>query len=305
MARTEFQFIAPGTTRQALFERKLLTTRRVPVRAEPKTDAEELLTIDPKSTLQAVDMDGSWFRILLDDARVGYVESSMVHVIPGSIDADAGEVKLRAGPGKHNDVVVTMTEGGTFKVLDMRFIAHSGFWYKVNTGEREAWMPSGHARPHLTFPVVYFLTGLERFSSVRYREAASYLKRFVSATLAEPSKANLSAAHQLMGAARMVGSSVLVLDEKALGPFDKAVELDPEDPTGYLLRCVASLGILRQPERPLDDLRRALELDRPDGRARHLLVSIEKAVPSRVGEQTGLGEAVDVIQKLKADHGIN
>lgn len=303
LGRTHYDFKDMPTSRKDLFDRKVITKGYVIVHTKPDPAAPSIVTIKPENILQAVDMEGAWFRVMLDDGTPGYVESSEVHVLPKLVQIESREAVLRVNPGKSNPAIKQINEPGAYEVLDMRFRFDGGFWYKIRVGREKGWVHSTDAMALFSLPMIHFITGLERFAARRYNDADVYLQQFLKAPGAAGSPANLSTAQQLLGAARIMRKPVLRLDESALEPFDKAVELNPSDPAAYLARCMATLGILRDPLLALGDIDKALEHGGAAA-AGDLLLSLERTAGSRMGLQMGMEDAVEEIERIKHRHGI-
>jgi hypothetical protein len=303
VGKTQLDFLGMPTNSQDLFQRTVITITWTTVHTEPDPESVHVRGVKPETLLDAVDMDGSWFKVILEDGSIGYVPSSEVHVFPKLVQIGIRGAPLKKEPGKGHSIT-QLEPGGVYQVLDMRYRFDGGFWFQIKAGEHFGWVHSNLAHPQFSLPIIHFLAGLEHFSTGRYREADGYLQQYVTAPGAEGSPANLSTAHQLMGVARIMRQPVIRVKDTALEPFDEAVNLNPTDPAAYLARCLAGLGILRNPELALLELGKALDLDRENAGARALLLSMEDVMGLQIGTQTGLDQMGEEIQKLKEQYGV-
>jgi hypothetical protein len=282
--RTRFNFALVATSRVDLFKRRLVTRGTTILRDRPSGSASKVARVRRNTILQAVDMEGAWFKIQLENGQVGYVENSKVNLPPRQVEASVTEINLRSGPGTDfKEVMVNVDLKGTFPVLDMRYRKQEGLWYRIRVADRSVWVWAGLVRPRFTLPAVHFIAGLYRFYGDRFRDAEREFRQFINAPDVRAVNVNLSTAHQLLGASQIIQWEHPGPSKYIFPTFSKAVELTPYDPSAYLLRAVAGLVVLRSPRQALADLDRALELDRRDKDARSLALAIWKESQAQGG----------------------
>ncbi len=260
ISRTRFNFVSLSLPREALFERPLVATGSLVVRAKPDDRSPSVGQFAAGKVLQAVDMVDGWFVVRLKDGKLGYVYAgikSSLTVPPSRIEANATGVNLRSGPGNDHLAVFERDLRGSFRVMDMRYRSGQGLWYRIDLDSKETWVAGYTVRPRFSIPAVHFLAGLYRYYAKRYEDAATEFLQFIQSPGVREDNLNLATAFQLLGASRLVGVGD---HSRAYGDFSQAVNLTPYDPEAYLLRSITALGMTR-PAEALQDLDRALRLD--------------------------------------------
>ncbi|RPJ22219.1 MAG: hypothetical protein EHM26_01880, partial [Desulfobacteraceae bacterium] len=260
ISRTRFNFASLSVPREELFLRPLVTTGSLVVRAKPDDQSPSVGQVAAGNVLQAVDMVDGWFAVRLNTGILGYVHAgikSPLAVPPSRVEANSTGVNLRSGPGKDYPGALKRDLRGTFRVMDMRYRAGQGLWYRIDLGPKETWVTGSLVRPRFSIPAVHFLAGLYRYYATRYVDATAEFSQFIGSPGVQEDHLNLAAAFQLLGASRLVGAKD---GRRAYEDFSQAVKLTPYDPEAYLLRSVTALGMTR-PVEALRDLDTALRLD--------------------------------------------
>jgi len=287
LERTWFDFDMVETTRERLFERWVVTRREgAPVRAEASDDAAVVTRLADETAVHAVGMSGRWFRVE-GPGGGGYVKLDDVEVPPREVRADLERVNLRRGPGTDFPVIDKLDLSGRFTVLDRRYRAGEGLWYKLPTPAGEGWIAAWLVSPIFSLPAVDFLEGLYRYQAGRYDAAARAFRRFLHITGPSGRNVNRAAAQLLLGASEMLRQPDVFGAQlgAALRAFDEAHRLTPYDATVYTLRALAHLGAEfgRISPAAAKNIDRALELNPESASARALAASLYGALdPSRV-----------------------
>ena len=290
LARPRFGLATVEVTRAELFERPLIAEGALLLRERPAADAPVLLRVASGSVLQAVDMEGGWFKIQLPDRRFGYLPAGRqegsrgtllaLRVPPKWVEANATGVVLRGGPGRDGPSLGRRDLRGRFRVLDMRYRAGQGLWYRIALDAGNGWVPAWVAavavRPRFSLPAVHLVAGLYRYYAERFLDAAAEFQQFLEAPRVTESAANRAAAHQLLGASLLPAGRT----QPAWKAFTTAIDLTPYDPDVYMVRSVACVGLGRA-ETALEDVAKALELDPRNTRARAFAWSIAELAESR------------------------
>jgi tetratricopeptide (TPR) repeat protein len=281
LQRQRFSFAPLFPTRSELFERTLVTAVAVAVRQAPNAGAAVMQRVEAGRVLQSVDMRDSWFEVILDDGRRGFVDGSGIgrlRLPPPRVVADRERINLRAGPGTDHRVVRNRDLQGEFRVLDMRYRRGHGLWYRIDIGEgRPTWVAAWLVRPRFALPMVHFLAGLYRYYGERPADAVEAFRDFIAASGDRESHVVRASAWQALGACRMRDGQSAGAARSALADFERAIELTPFDPNAYLLRAVAALGG-GQPRVALRDLDAALGLDPAFAPARELALAMARLV---------------------------
>ena len=286
LARPRFGLATVEVARAELFERPLIAEGVLLVRERPAADAPVLLRAAAGSVLQAVDMKGGWFEVRLPDRRLGYLPAGRqegsrgtlvaLRVPPKWVEANATGVVLRGGPGRDAPAVGRRDLRGRFRVLDMRYRAAQGLWYRIALEPGDGWVAGFAVRPRFSVPAVHLMAGLYRYYAERFKDAAAEFRQFLEAPGVTESAANRAAAQQLLGASLLPAGET----KPAWAAFTTAIELTPFDPDVYMVRSVACVGLGRA-ETALDDVTRALELDPRNARARAFAWSISELAEGR------------------------
>ena len=287
ISHKRFNFTPVSLTRKALFARTLVTSARVDIHASPDKSSRTLLTLPADRAIQAVDMSGAWFKVELPTGGFGYLDAGTfgnLRLPPKTVIGRRVGVNLRAGPGTDHRVVRKRELKGSFRVLDMRYRSHQGLWYRIDLGAEESWIAGWLVEPHFSFPAVHFIAGLYRYYGERYKQGIEAFQQFIERAGPDGGNVNLAAAHQLLGASRLLNGSD---SGKGYREFSKAIELTPYSPNAYLLRSLAALGASR-PQEALNDLEAALQLDMKFKPAQRILAATEAIASQR--RFTPLGE---------------
>lgn len=273
VTRNRLQFAPIHLTRGELFERTLVTAGSIPVHERPDGGSKKLMRLGAGKAVQAVDMQGGWFEIVLENGGTGYVDAGEfgnLNVPPRVVVADIDSVNLRAGPGTDHRVVAKRSLRGDFPVKDMRYREGKGLWYRIDTGEQETWVAGWLVKPRFSVPVVHFLAGLMRYYGKRPQDGVDQFEQFLQATESGESNVTLAAANQLLGTCRLLSGERV---RQGYQDFSKAISYTPYDPNAYLLRSVAALGG-GGAESAIADLDQALELDPQYPPARRLTAAV-------------------------------
>lgn len=288
LARPLFGLATVETKRAELFERPLIAEGALVLRERPAADAPVLLRVAPGTVLQAVDMEGGWFKVRRADGRHAYLPAGRqegptgtlvaLRVPPKWVEARATGVVLRGGPGRDTPNLGTRDLRGRFRVLDMRYRPGHGLWYRIALGEGGGygWVAGSAVRPRFSLPAVHLVAGLYRYYAERFADAAAEFQQFLDTPAVTESPVNQSAAQQLLGASLLPAGQTA----PAWQAFTKAIELTPFDPDVYMVRSVACVGLGRA-ETALDDVSKALELDPRNARARAFAWSIAEVADGR------------------------
>lgn len=270
--RERYNFEAVATSRESLFRRPLVARSDLEVLRVPESGAGPLARAAAGQVLQAEGMEGAWFRVRLGDGTAGWVENTRVEVPPAQVAADLASVQVRAAP--NGAVLFTTRLRGTYPVLDQRFVAESGTWYRLDLGARSGWVAAWLVEPRFSLPAVPFMAGLYRYQRRNFGEAAKAFGAFLRQAGEAESSANRSSAHQFVGASllnqRGMGNS------DALQAMDRAAALTPYDPAVYNLRALTRLGVGAAFTPTVADVNRALELDGRNVRSRTLLTALDR-----------------------------
>ena len=300
--RTRFNFAPVTTTRDALFRRVVVTRTDVRPRRQPRNDAPRTAVIDQGTALQALDMDGPWFKVKLPDGGRGYVNQSEVAVPPLRITAD-GAVNVRAGPGTDHARQYRIATGQSFDVLDMRYRRGHGTWYRIERNGVPGWVASWIVRPQYSIPAVLFMAGLYRYQSDNYPEAVRSFELFLRSTETTESNVNRAVSYQMLGAAQLADKRFegpRDFDSKTyLAPFNEAVKLTPYDPAAYNLRVLGQLASWSVPA-AIQDLQMSLKLDRFNPASYELLDDLSQTL-SPSNTRYRILEIYDFFQKIDID----
>lgn len=279
ISRTRFNFAMQTRTTRELFQRPIITRRPVAIRAGSSGNTPVLRRTASGERLQAVDMEGGWFKIQLDDGDTGYVSAginSALQLPPRQVEADRKNIRLRAGPGTDNRVLRKTDLKGSYPVLDMRYRQGKGLWYQIDIDGRPGWVAGFLVKPRFSVPAVHFLAGLYRYYAGRHADAASEFRRFIDHSGESANNVNLATAYQLLGASLLLDNQT----DRGYEAFGRAVRLTPYDPDAYLLRAVAGFGSHQAPA-GLKDLDSALELDKRYQPARSLAQAVQAIADGR------------------------
>ena len=183
---------------------------------------------------------------------------------------------LRQGARENSDIVVELPSNKQALVLEME-----GEWLYVRVTDPsktgylnlEDVLPVAGPR-RLELPVIEFIAGLIAYQAGNYEKGRGHFKTFIEKAGPDEDRANLAAAHQMLGAISLRRNA---LDESALHDFDSAISLTPYDPHAYLLRSVAQVGYSREADVDvLAYVEKALELDHLNPTARALISAFAK-----------------------------
>lgn len=275
LSRTRFNYPRVTTTREALFVRPLIAQGKAAIRAQLGAGAT-LATVAAGDLLQAVGMQGSWFRVRLASGREGWIDSWNVHVPPRVVDARVSQ-PLRSAPGsKANAATAQVAEGSALAVLQSRYVTGQGLWYRVSTAQAQGWVPATQVYTRFSFPVVHFVAGLYRYQLGRYEDAVREFEQYTRADGVQADAPSLSSAYQMLGASHLMagsarGAAEAVDSQRLNRAFDMAAKTTPFDPSVYTLRAVATLATRKSIYAALPDLAHALELDADNADARGVL----------------------------------
>jgi tetratricopeptide (TPR) repeat protein len=309
LAYKRFNFSTAALSRKALFERALVTSARVDIKARPDKDSRTLRKLPADRAIRAVDMEGAWFKVELPGGEFGYLYAGTfgkLRLPPREVTGTSQRINLRGGPGTDHPVVASRILGDEpLRVLDMRYREKQGLWYRVDLGSsRETWIAAWLVEPHFSLPAIDFIAGLYRYYGERYEQATDAFTRFISRSDSEADNVNQAAAYQLRGASRMLSKAAAVDGYK---DFSRAIELTPYNPNAYLLRSVAGLGTT-QPKAALADLDKALKLDVQYRPARKLAATVKSIADqpsfSALGIMTRLPSVKKDVDKLTDFHRI-
>lgn len=290
LPRSRYNFETVVTTRDRLFRRPVVARSAAPLVAEPAQGARIIARAAAGQVLPADGMEGAWFRVRLPDGSVGWVENSQVDVPASEVRADRDAINVRAAPAT-GAVVETRRLRGTYRVLDLRYVAGSGSWYLLDLGGgRSGWVAAWLVEPRFSLPAVSFVAGLYRYQRRNFPEAAKAFEAFLRQAGERESAANLSAAHQFVGASLLNQQGQG--NRAALEAMDRAAALTPYDPAAFNLRALTRLGVGAGLGGTLEDVDRALELDRTNVRSRTLLTALDRLTGPSTAELRPLQDAV-------------
>jgi tetratricopeptide (TPR) repeat protein len=299
ISHKRFNFAPVSLSRQALFERTLVTAAWVKIHASPDLYGNVLLKLPADRAIQAVDMIGAWFKVELPTGGYGFIHAGSfgnLRLPPKTVSGKRGGVNLRAGPGTDHKKVHTIDLNGSFRVLDMRYRERQGLWYRIDLGPQETWVAGWLVEPNFSFPAVHFIAGLYRYYGERHKQGIQAFEQFIAGSGATADNVNLAAAHQLLGASRLLSSA-----GDGYRDFSRAIELTPYNPNAYLLRSLASLGTAR-PGEALADMEQALQLDVDFQPARRMVAAAEAIASQRyfnpIAELTRLPSQQRVVKNL-------
>jgi hypothetical protein len=283
LARSRYNFQTVVTTRERLFHRPVVARGDTPVTAQPAPGSSAVGRARAGEVLLADGMEAAWFRVRLPDGTVGWVENSRVDVPPREVRADRDSINVRAAPG--GAVLETRPLRGAFRVLDQRYVAGSGSWYRLDLGGRTGWVAAWLVEPRFSLPEVSFAAGLLRYQRRNFAEAERAFRGYLGQAGSDESAANLSAAHQFVGASLLNQQGFG--NRTALEAMDRAAALTPFDPAVYNLRALARLGVGAGFGSAAADVGRALELDTANVRSRTLLTALDRlAAPPAAESET-------------------
>jgi len=271
ISHKRFNFAPIISSRQALFERTLVTAAAVKIVAAPNSSAKTLLKLPAGRAIQAVDMIGAWFKIKIPAGGFGFIHAGSfgnLRLPPKEITGKRNSVNLRAGPGTDHPIVGKRNLKGRFRVLDMRYRPHQGLWYRIDLGSDESWVAGWLVEPRFSFPAVHFIAGLYRYYGERHNQGIKAFEQFIERASPIDDNVNLSPAYQWVGASKLLSGASA---SKGYRDFSSAIALTPYNPNAYLLRGLASLGTSR-PKLALDDMEKALQLD-ADFKPAHRMVA--------------------------------
>ena len=299
--RTRFNFALLETSREQLFKRRLVARKKAVVRTKPEAGALVVAKLRKGEVLDAVDMDGGWFKVQsqgrqetrggclwpfgvakvqLPDGAAGYVDNSEVDVPPQAVYAPLG-LEVRSRPGTKKSVVGTIEHvGSTYEVLDMRYVRERGveqLWYKIKVLGDSGWVQAVDVEPRFSLPVVHFVAGLYRYQLGRYKEARTEFSQFLESPGVESDNVSLAAAYQLLAASSLMVPDTHQRHLEALKLFSKAIDATPYDPAAYNLRALSTLalwGWVGSGDDVLSDLEKALTLDPQNKRAQELVSTL-------------------------------
>ncbi|MES9944524.1 MAG: SH3 domain-containing protein [Candidatus Thiodiazotropha sp.] len=312
LAYKRFNFDADLLTRNALFDRTLVTSARVDIKTRPDKNSRTLRKLAANKAIRAVDMTGAWFKVALPEGGFGYLNAGTfgkLRLPPREVSGTSNRVNLRNGPGTDHAVVATRNLGREpMRVLDMRYREGHGLWYRIDLGTRDSWVAAWLVKPRFSLPVIDFVAGLYRYYGERHEQAIDAFSRYIDSSDPLTDNVNLAAAFQLRGASR-----ILAIKTDGNGntegyrDFSRAIELTPYNPNAFLLRSVANLG-MSQPKAALADLDKALSLDREYRPARKLATTFksiaDKPGMSPLGIMTRLPQVKTEVDKLTTSHRI-
>jgi len=291
--RTNFNFPPVETTRAALFERRVVTRTSTSLRARAEAAAPVLARIPTNSALDALDMDGGWFRVRLADGREGWIEHAQVDLPPHTVEAAGTLLPLAGAPG--GAVAQRLRLDGRQRVLDMRYVARKGLFYRLDRPGPARWVAAHLVRARFSLPVVHFVAGLYRFQFKRYDDARREFAQYVAARESAADNASLATAYQFLGASTLLARpTVFETDPAAIDWFSRAVAATPYDANAYALRALSTLAVKRSAAPALEDLQQALKLDPTDRAA----ARITGVLSQQIGRSGGT-----TLQRMLLDSG--
>ncbi|MDJ0808395.1 MAG: SH3 domain-containing protein [Gammaproteobacteria bacterium] len=283
--RSRFSFAWVETTRDKLFERSLVSGYEGAVlRAEPAENARSLAWLPANRGLQAVDMQGAWFKIRQTDGSHAYVHAASVMLPPREVAATGLRVKFHTKPTKDSTKLKELRLSGLYRVLDSRYL-RKGVWYRIKAGETAGWVEGWRVTPRFSLPAVHFLAGLFRYFAQNYAVAEQEFGQFIERAGANTRNRVMATAYQLRAASRLMKAKHAFSADKdaVLADLEKASRLTPYDPSSYNLQVIAQLGAYPDAAKAIAALQRALDLDAEDPSALGLVVSLKK-ITERSGQ---------------------
>jgi hypothetical protein len=274
---TRVNFVPLTLSRAELFARTLVARSNVTLRQEPRLEARSVRVVPVGTVLQSTDMTDGWFVVLGSHDEKAYLRATDVDVAPVCAKPTTTEpIPLRDTAGGSVAKAVATAGPDCARVVAMRYLMANrqwGLWYQVESRGKIGWVPAGMTQARFSLPAVNFIAGLYRFYLNRFDDAAREFQTFAEIAGGSESNANLATSKQLLGASRLMGP-VSRHDLEAFVPLEQAVILTPFDPNAYVVRAVAGIGLEEAPPLILQDLDKALQLDRLNQSARNLLSSV-------------------------------
>ena len=276
ISRSRYGFNQVRYPRERLFQRRVITRVDTRLRQRPSREAAVLTSLSAGTALQALDMHADWFQVVLDDGRTGWLNIGQLDIPPRSARIDGKRINVRSGPGQGHAVLRMMNLHGEYPLLDRRFVAGEGVWYRLRFPWGEGWVAASLTRPRFTLPAIQFMAGLQRYQLKNYGEAAAAFGRFVEESGERGSNVNLAAALALRGSSLLMSN---VSSREARKAIMRAVALTPYDPLIYNLRMLSTLyahGLFttERSAQMVDDLERSLELAPRNPRTQTLLQAL-------------------------------
>lgn len=296
ITRTRFNFAPVETNRTELFARRLVARQGATLRAEADAKARVVRQVAAGTVLESVDMEGGWFKVKAPENRAAYIDISQVDLPPRRIEA-VGRVPLHAGPGGARGT--SQMPSGARDVLDMRSQQGKGLWYQVEVDGTRGWVPASVVRPRFSLPAVHFIAGLYRYQGKRFDDAKREFSQFVSASGVAEDNASLATAYQLLGASGLLSKGdVLALRYGYLDsePFSRAIAATPYDAAPYNLRALATLMVKGSIHEALRDLERAVTLDPTDPTASLIARTLEAEL-YRPGARSDLRHLIEDVEQ--------
>ena len=271
VGRSRYGFAQRRYDRKELFRRAVVIRGGTRLRRSPSRSAPVVTRTPATTALQALDMQGSWFRVRRDDGSSAWVEIGGVDLPPRRVRIDRDRINVRSGPGRTR-ILRTLDLHGEFPVLDSRYLPGDGVWYRLRFPWGSGWVAAFLTEPRFTLPAIQFLAGLQRYQLENYEQASLAFRRFIDEAGSTESNVNLAAAHALLGASRLMQDAE---SRDGRRQIDRAVELTPYDPMVYDLRLLSDLarpGVVGAGA--VDDLDRSLRLDPRNSRTLALLRAV-------------------------------
>lgn len=281
LSRTQFSFRTQRLSLRDLFTRSVVTRRQARLRAAPDAGADVIARVPAQTALRMRDMRDVWAEVETPDGVRGYLEmreDSPVDIPPAYVVGRKRSGNIRAAPSVSAARLDTRIIDGRFAVLDQRFVKERGRWlkwYRLQFDFGPAWIWAGLVDDRYSLPAIDFVAGMLRHGLSNHEQAAGHFRRYIATARPDARNVNLATAYQFLGATTLVGKSAN--PPEAMRAFDRAVDLTPYDPNAYALRAIANVGLTRQIGGPLlEDLDRALSLDRLNPTARALLTAVDQ-----------------------------
>lgn len=287
LRRTQFGFRTRRMRLADLFARTVVTRRQASLHQAPDTGSAVVARVPAQTALSMRDMRDVWAEVETPDGVTGYLEmreDSPVDIPPAYVVGRQRSGNIRAAPSIAAERIDTRVIDGRFRVLDQRFVKERGKWlkwYRLDFDFGPAWIWAGLVDDRYSLPAIDFVAGMLRHGLSNYPQAAGHFRRYIETAGPDARNVNLATAYQFLGATTLIGKDAN--PPEALRAFDRAVDLTPYDPNAYALRAIANAGLTRRiDESLLDDLDKALSLDRLNPAARALLTAVD-----RVNENIG------------------
>lgn len=298
ITRTKFNFPVVRRKREELFSRWVVSRPGARMWSAPGTGPS--VAVAPGTALQGIGMREEWMVVQLAGGRTGYIKVGEVDLPPATVAVDAGQ-SLWAEP-RADSARIGRTESMTASVVDQRWVAGRGLWYRVSFGARAGWIQAGLVQPTYLLPMVHFVAGLYRYQLGRWDDAVREFERYVNSPEARDDNASLSTAYQLIGASRLMRASAQKNGDASLAKgweddFARALQYTPYDPAIYTLRAVAQTAARRSLEGVGVDLDKALELDPGNRDAREVAGRIDAFVRGRDSTLQSLGLSTGDLQR--------